>query len=445
MIRIGVKNFLTSSPFISPKFFLKNYSRKMPYFSFISNDPARFYSTSFSSPSSKAAHRFFSSSKERVIDPTKLVSERIALPKEYREVMRRVPFREVGRLEKTIFALLKEDHSKFLDLVKEGSLAEILKIENYLAHSLAALHEGQISPSTFATLVLPSASLDPNKECISLFMEDGGVNPEARDLIEQTLDVEGFRLYGISFLTPAQLDEFFELMKKESPLERQFFLEKEDRSFSGVRRVIRKAYGVNALSKCVKDGLSRRMIPSASMMQNFLKVQFGKNAMEMNFVLGFSKTEDIEKNERKGKRDVALCFPGVSLPLHLHGEIAQGIDMTYHDFFHSIICSSAPVEVRDLFLDIAKVAREKGMTEFYEFFVDLEVNEYFRSYMKGGVTDLDYLLIRQIYGNLLFITSNLLPDFENNNAFIEKIKNLVLRVSPEISLELLNRLDKFFI
>ena len=274
----------------------------------------------------------------------------------YQEMTKRVALNELKDVETKIATISASTFDSFLIAVGEGNWKQILSIFDYPLCALKALKEEKISPEDFATIVLPSASLTLSKRRISLFSPEGEINPVARTLLEET-----FLLGNTPYLTKEQVDLFFELLKKESPIQQHFFLEdvKTERLLDPlpVRTRINSSYlGFNFLSQCHLNGTKQVLIPSLSMMNCLLRV-LNKNPITIHPVLGLSTPEQLEENAKKGLRDVAIRFLGITLPDQADGFRAEGTDFTYHDFFHAFLISLAPPITKKLFLKCAEIIK----------------------------------------------------------------------------------------
>ncbi len=124
------------------------------------------------------------------------------------------------------------------------------------------------------------------------------------------------------------------------------------------------------------------MIPSAGMMQTFLKRKFGTNAVRMNFVLGLSSLQDIQDNGTTDTRDAGLRFPQIRFPNTADGFAALQTDFLYHDFFHAIIVSLSTPETRKLVIHLTNFIKplKNGnhvLMDLYARLIDMETSEHF--------------------------------------------------------------------
>ena len=323
-----------------------------------------------------------------------ILGEISTLSSVYSELTRRIPEEEFVEIEKKMFELSPCDQKHFMELVERGDLSSIVQLKDYPLHALYAVKAEKITLEEFATITFAYASPDENKTCIKIFDANGRVNPEARDLIKQTLSLNTpMQSFG-HLLTDQELDSFFKEMAKLSPLQQQFFLEESrpqtefgtikfmgmefTTQISTVRTAIETQYaGLNIFSKCTEKEEAKFMIPSSGMMQAFLNVKFKGNSVRMNFVLGLSSVEDIINNGLTATRDAALRFPGISLPVTADMLPAQWTDFTYHDFFHAIVVSCATATTRKEMISLARSIQKIANPEFYNFIIDLEMGGHY--------------------------------------------------------------------
>ncbi len=303
----------------------------------------------------------------------------------YHEITRRIDQKELQALEIKMKTLSPCDHELFLNLVRDGNLSEIVEMPDYLLHALYAVQQGNLLQNDFATIVLPWASNDDEKICVSLFTGDEYEDQKTREMIESTLQIKGKPI-----LSEDELNDFFKEMKNRPKLQQHFWLEKtrEDPiSLLSVRDGILKQYkGLNVFSKTG----NHFMIPSAEMMQTFLKIKFKENAVRMNFVLGLSSTDDIEMNGSEDSRDAALRFPGTTLVKTADGHAALETDFTYHDFFHAIIASLNSPETRKSVIEIAKFVKsikkdDPMLDRLYNSLIDMEISENYNQITKREI------------------------------------------------------------
>lgn len=194
----------------------------------------------------------------------------------------------------------------------------------------------------------------------SLFLEDGQPNDAAIKMI---------RLAALEadYLDDEQMLEFLNEMKKAPVSERSFFevpniqFDTSNSSEHTIVTIILKTAKINAFSK-FGSVVPKRMIPSLSMMQAYLKVKFGENAVKINPVLGMTNPKEMDKVD---SRDMALQFPGVKLFSYADNYRAPWYDFTYHDFYHAIVCSSIPRAYRIELIELGKLASQECARKGY--------------------------------------------------------------------------------
>jgi hypothetical protein len=252
------------------------------------------------------------------------------------------------------------------------------KNRNVPFYALEALRQGKISPHQFGTLQLFwSACGYWNRTIdnqfvfkIPIFLADGSINPQAKELIQQTVSSSK------SIEMTEEMTEFFEEMKKQ-PRSEQFFLLIPKSHESNQPTVLDRIneIGFNVFGRCTRRRVQyvEEMIPSFGMMQAFLNVKYKEQAITLNPVLGLSSLEDLENLDR---RDVALSFPGVTLPEKADGFLAPAHQFSWHDFYHAYYGSSIPKNHRELFNQLGLIAKDCGLEKLREFFVDREFKSY---------------------------------------------------------------------
>ena len=173
----------------------------------------------------------------------------------------------------------------------------------------------------------------------------------------------------------------------------------------------------------------------------------------MNFVIGTSSAEDIEKNGRIDSRDIGMRFPGVFLSNKIHEyPESTGTDFSYHDFVHSIICSTMTSEIRNFFIDVAQKAKERASKEenfqqkaFYEncynICIDLEASRYYHYLIEATPDNFpEYKLLKQL--SLFISRARSGTEGGNIQEFIEEVKSLFLKTIPKTWPSLLKQLDR---
>lgn len=369
-------------------------------------------------------------------------------------------------------------------------------------YGLAALKNNKLTISQFATLMGYWSILQHHEakdiKVVKLFNEDGTPNEEAKQMIETTL-----HLYPQSkpliqnmpmkenFLDKNQLDQFFAEMKKLPKSEQQFFVipDIQNPPKTGldeltylanmltdkitISQEINYTPGINILNR-IKDGEeNKRIIPSLGMMQNFLNVCFGENAVTMKPKIGLGLVEDIENNGLTMTREFSIPFPGVDYPkMADYFQAKQEYDFMWHDFYHAIIASHIPANHQKAFILIAKIVKDlpsRGMpeefkeyqNELYHRIIDME-HEPFRT---AGIDNLSlafYSSLNQLMQNTIArlglekISKKRKEGGIDDNEIIDLYKTTLMQLVNEIntlfekynlyleiSKEIINQKEKF--
>lgn len=312
------------------------------------------------------------------------------LSQECVELLRRVTPEERASIDEKLSSLTKiEPNIKRLydALESQNWNDEIFTDENvpYYALEAVGLEEGhphKLNIGQFATLMsFWRACQDiEDLEPIALFDDQGQINPKAEKYLRESMRENGVGPY----LTDSQIHQLFDEMAKLPKSEQQFFLSSyavsydKDYVLSRVGEV-----GIHLFSLTEKR---RRFVPSFGLMQTFLRVKFGPDAVDMKPVLGLSSQDDIRNNGLNGERDMAIHFPGIFLPDMADGYKAPGFDFTYHDFYHAFVSSAAPQKIRSLFIHIADLILQFkssanqvdkiDIASLADKFIDLDLNSF---------------------------------------------------------------------
>lgn len=329
-------------------------------------------------------------------------------------------------------ALLKQTESRKKEIavlchdLNTGDWGKILqkeRLNNLPLDALLAFHDNKITGEQFTTLMTywsAFSQLPPDEIVIKpIFGEDGEVDPDVKEWIEETVGLE----LGEKSTLHAQLETFFNKMKDKPKSEQSFLFIATDSYLDAKARLdgeraekeaqvtsksiqellsntedtvctaITKGAGFNVLHEFVHSRAFYRMIPSLGMMQTMLEAQGNKTTVIITPVIGLSTVEDIRENGLKGTREMALPFPGVELPITADFFSAPlDIDFIYHDFYHSMVANAVPDEWRKKFVDVADAIVElrqeeqddevgKFLEELYERMIDME-HAFFRSTSK---------------------------------------------------------------
>ncbi len=313
---------------------------------------------------------------------------------DFEELISRVSPEERSHIDEKL-ALIADNKDVKIQMLHEALESqnwdhEIFQDENYPYYALEAvgLEEGdkhKLSRGQFATLMsFWKTSQDFQVRSIPLFNTNGSINEEARKIIKQTLRLASQD--PIYFLSDEQIEQFFEEMSKLPKSEQQFFIVPKIESKEVTALKVIYELGINIFAHFFEKSQEKRMIPSFGMMQAYLNVKYEQDAVEMMPFIGLSSIDDIRENGLKGERDFAIHFPGVSLPEKADDVQALGFDFSYHDFYHSLVASSAPRKFPPLFIQIADIIyrfkRQKTeilnnkIQNMYELFIDMEVTPF---------------------------------------------------------------------
>lgn len=303
---------------------------------------------------------------------------------EYWTLTRRIPKNVFKEINQAINALPDKEIqiSQLLTALKDKDWKHgIFKDKNYPFYALEAVKLNKMSSSEFCTLMFYwtanryHTTKTNQVAAIPLFL-DGKPNPQAVQMLKETMkSTPGMKTFeSTEFLTNEQLEELFRQMEKAPSFEQQFFLvpqSLQDTIFNAIQ------YNKINIFGNVRSEL-KRMIPSFTLMQRFLDIKFGPQAIKINPVIGLSHFKDIIANGAGGQRDMAIPFPGVTLPEKADNLLAPGFDFSYHDFYHAFIVSSIPLELRQAFVRSAYSTlhalndSNADSKEFYAKVIDME-------------------------------------------------------------------------
>jgi|GEM_PF-1224767 len=330
------------------------------------------------------------------------VNARYSLSPEFLRVTRYLP--EVDKVLQQS-ELRKANIKVFCTLLQQGDWKNVIKEyrqrpELLATDALKAFAEQLITESQWTTTLFCYALMvDFPEEEIHvepLFNEDESVNKIAEEAISYTMHRKG------PYLTGDQLTTFFTKMRSEPKSEQAFFFvstqpynwgidckKASEKIFIHQSRTVMEAVAVdaymNVFHQFVKDEKTYRMMPSLSMMQQFLHTYArAGDAVKITPVIGLSTPEDIEKNIVDQQRDMALPFPGMQFPIEADClKAPYKVDVIGHDFYHSYTCSEISSSLRPAFAELATIIKdlqkqcgkeqEKMFLEaFYERVIDME-------------------------------------------------------------------------
>jgi hypothetical protein len=325
----------------------------------------------------------------------------------FREMVRNFPhMRDLVDL----IPVRRSDIQSFLHLIHEGDWElirlhyltlnlDFLALDAFLSFYLKKIEIAEFCTTLFFYYALkeyPKGSL----RVLRLYEEDGSENDEAIEIIESTFDDR------------VDLDEFFDSMVEKSPSESVFFfLPSESREITKNQTIkerildvlkgeititdeIADATGMNYLHLFEFEGEKYQMIPSFSMMQEFINALGKKSRVRINPTFGLSTLHDICKNGLNGSRDMGFYFPPIqinhfhsleiSLPDRADGFLAPTkLDFLKHDFYHAVRACDVPEKFRIMLIEIAHFIKEiklefkepllvDYLSEFYERLIDME-------------------------------------------------------------------------
>lgn len=312
------------------------------------------------------------------------------LSTEYWTLTRRIPKDRLVEINQTINALPDKEIriSQLLTALKENNWKhEIFQDENYPLYALEAVKEKRLSSIEFSTLMFywtahRNHAVTPDQlEVIPIFV-DGKPNPQAVQMLKETMKSyePGIAVFksNTEFLTDTQFEELIRQMAKAPASEQQFFLvpQKEDYTIFNAIQVNK----INVFGDVAST--TKRMIPSLTLMQRFLDIKFGPQAVQINPVIGLSLFKDIIANGAGGQRDMAIPFPGIDLPKDADNIFAPGFDFSYHDFYHAFIVSSIPQEhrqalVKSAFISIDAINDSNTKAKsYYSKVIDMEATAF---------------------------------------------------------------------
>lgn len=336
-------------------------------------------------------------------------SQNVTLPYGFDQLTRYLPGKEAfleraskgNRVSALCDFLAKGDWEGIIESYKEK---EGVQPDDLAIDALGAFHDKRISLEQFCTLIFRwSLGKDfPGEEIqtIRLFDKAGNINPSAEEFIVQTLKASGSEKGKYVFLNKDEIARFFEKMKLLPESEKVFFCLKTkpvplfdllaaacaiSDNTRTITEEVRDSIGVNVFNTFTVNEETYRMVPSLGMMQQFLLVHSGDlQAVKIAPTIGLSSRQDIENNGMNGTREMALPFPGITLPKESDLVLAPyDVDFWAHDFYHAIIASQIPSKARKAFIDVSKAIQEVNaeevdptiknfLDEYYERVVDME-------------------------------------------------------------------------
>lgn len=329
----------------------------------------------------------FGTSKAQLIKEAKIAlfmekSPHLNLTPAYEEIVRRSSPKERKALETKLYSLPKPEeniHNLLKALEKGDWDAAIFQNEEFPYYALEAVRRGQLSPHDYATVLtfweMIQLHPDPStRKTIPIFNPDGTVNEIAKAHIIKTLVYNKKATDKPCALSSDQIDQLFKKIKKLPPSQQHIW------TVPQINEPIIKAISVPILAEINPDGM---LVAPVGMMQAFLDVAFGDNAVKLNPVHGISSWNDLRQNHFKGERDYAIHFPGIELPEDADDRKARWFYFGKHDFYHAVLISSIPKAYRKCYVECYDIIQrsyptvdpDKGST-----FIDMEALNFIENF-----------------------------------------------------------------
>lgn len=275
------------------------------------------------------------------------------------------------------------------------------KLDLYPKYALAAYEKQKISVQQFASICMNWASMkdfqllkngNPPIEFYPLFDEKGNPTTVMKNYLMKNFNQN-----------EDQVNTFFALMR-HTPVSEQvcsrFVLKdvSEDSIYDGLLQANFRIFMPEGEEQ--PDGTSRLkiVVPSFSMLQNYLIARFGSNAVLPWPVLGLSSPLDIEKDIEHQRHQFGLNFPGLNPNIIADAFQAGLYGWSLHDFFHCYIASFVPYTHRLAFGDIVTLLKERlalekedltpqelnDIHDVIEEFIDMQHGEYYPGYQENS-------------------------------------------------------------
>lgn len=273
---------------------------------------------------------------------------------DYEEMVRRIKPDERLALENTIAQLKNTDKvidNLLSELAEDGwgsyGDSDTIRAPDMPYYALVAFKRGQLTDLQFATLLFYRSACEHLKEqqkghritANTLFDSKGKLNQDSFDMIAATLQNSELNTMG---LDREQLGEWIEKVKKLEPSEKQYF---DISSSHDKSRILDTIYSLGFSAFNSVDG-NVEIIPTFGMVQAFLNVKYGEDAVQIRPVIGASTLTEVHRTAFMQIRDVALHFPNVTLPTEADEQTALWEHYTKHDFYHCAKASEIPHWIR---------------------------------------------------------------------------------------------------
>lgn len=312
----------------------------------------------------------------------------------YKEFTRRISAAERLKVERILDGLDPAKLFHFVTYMHEprnaAQMQEILCQEQAPHYALRALRDGSLSVGAVATICHLHAALGHKGAKLFFALE----NPTHAKMMISTSGAYSREIRGIEHhhleIPEEDVEHFFQVVAQESaPIDLFYVVFPDDQPIpEEVNGVVVQA---PTISQCIHQvGMSIFGISDAfaggpvRIAASFGMLLTGVATLTPYFcmpnpVLGPSTLEDIRLGQEKGGRDMAIPFPGVTLPPAADGYVADDISFTYHDFFHVATVSHIPNDHRTRFMAISRSFETAGASmERVETFADLDFSVYRR-------------------------------------------------------------------
>jgi len=308
------------------------------------------------------------------------------------ELTRRIPKDEMQNISTMLNGLENKDEniSKLKSsITKHDWKADIFQNPLYPHYALAGLREGKLTLAQFSTILFYHAqTCDETKtnhmplKAIPLFIQNE-VNPEAKQIIEDSFENIVIAKQLRSEDKEKLFNALMEKMRSADPSECIFFVNETQKGYAKILKEVPAnifavmAWGFFQLRE-YHDGTFPWIMPSLTLMQAFQDVFHGEEAVTIRPVLGLSSAEDMLEGIKKNQRDLAIHFPGVSLPDSADRLSALRNAFTKHDEYHIGRTSRVGNRHRAASAKLAEVAKAHGDEKVYERFIDFDYETYNR-------------------------------------------------------------------
>ncbi|MBS0649433.1 MAG: hypothetical protein JSS10_09470 [Verrucomicrobia bacterium] len=331
----------------------------------------------------------------------------------YNEMIQRATEQEKAELVKKLEGFPEKNRylQQLLQALKEGNWdSDIFANADYPYYALEALRHGILSKGEFATVQIfweiNQAHDKKSFQFLPFFNEDGSPSSDIKDLMREILRPKNEE----DPLLDSKIDHLFEKIKSSSKSQQGIWLisdeiPSEDILFSKLplkescicRRLCVEVVENPKIQNKFFPSQFVKSVPSYDLMQAYLDVFYGRWAVQLNPILGFSTDNDTYQNSVNGRRNISLHHPAVSLPHRADGLAAPWYEFScFHDFaFHATICSSLPQELAKA---VAQIPRQISppdvrLEELQVFWEDLDIPETFLR-MKEGFSINDSFWVR---------------------------------------------------